>query len=254
MAQGDVLFSEQGILPVAHTDVREVYANADRARARADEASIGWLRDKFGALRLFTFRQNISGSAMAAGDLTSRKVVDASNQTGTATTTVVGTFTADELNDAVAIVYDDAGAAGAAPEGEASIIQSNTATTATLYTELPWSAALASGDDVLIITKKAVDAADGDYNHLALGIAMGAIADDGWGWLQFQGVHSAASHKSNTAVTKGDPVVADAATVGPHGSDAANLWVGYQLSTHGSDVATTGDKSPVIMSLLPVYM
>ena len=261
MAALDVLFGEGGLLPIAHTDVLQVYASADRARANADEGQIGWGRDKFGAMRLYTFRQNISGSAMAAGDLVSRKLEVETNQTGTATTTVVGSFTADEHIGSVAIIHDDAGAAGAAPEGEASIVKSNTATVATLVTDIPWSVALASGDDVTFISPKVIDSAANDPNFVVCGVAMGAPADDGWGWFQLQGVHPAANHAA-TAMISGDSLKAgtkvlesfgtSTAVVGGTAGTGVGYVVAYQLAIHGSDVVTL--KSPVIMTLLNSYM
>jgi hypothetical protein len=261
MAALDVIFREGGIMPVAHSDLIQVYTNANYKHANADKGEIAWMRDKFGHLRCYTFRQNVSGSAFAAGDLTSRKLEVETNQTGTATTTVVGSFTADEHIGALAIVHDDAGAAGAAPEGEASIVASNSATVATLETDLPWSVALASGDDVTLISPNLIDSAANDPNFVVCGVAMGAPADDGWGWFQFQGVHPAAAHTAAAAIS-GSALKAGAAAVAVFGDATAVVGgtagtgigyvVGYQLAIHGSDVVTT--KSPVIMSLLPAYM
>ena len=251
MAANDVLFREGGLLPIGHYDVAQVETSAQGPRT--DIGQIGWMRDKFGRLRLFTYRRNVSGSAFAAGDLVSRLREVETNQTGTATTSVTGTLNAaDDHIDALVIVHDDAGGAGAAPEGEASVVETNTATVATFYTDLPLSVALAANDDVTFFSPAVIDAADGDFNFVVCGVSMGAAADNGYGWFQFQGVHPRVQHKTTDAVTAGNPVVADTAAVGAHGSDAANLWVGYQMATHGGDALQI--KSPVIMSLLPVYM
>ena len=249
MAANDLIFREAGILPVIHTDL----LTADAAtRPRNAEGQISWMRDGFGNMRLFTYRKNVSGSAFALGELASRNREVETNQTGTVTTSVTGSTTADNHIWALAIVHDDAGGAGAAPEGEASVVASNTATVWTLETDLPFSVALASGDDITFISPKVIDAADGDFNFVVCGVAMSAAADDEWGWFQFQGVHPRVQHKTTDAVTAGNPVVADTAAVGAHGTDVANLWVGYQLATHGGDAVQI--KSPVLMSLLPAYM
>lgn len=259
MSAGDVLFREAGIMPVAHYDVLQVETSTQGPRT--DIGQVGWMRDKFGALRMYTYRKNISGSAFAAGDLVSRKREVETNQTGTATTTVVGAFTADEHVGALAVVHDDAGGAGAAPEGEASIVASNTATVATLETDLPWSAALAANDDVTFLSPHVIDAAANDIAFVVCGIAMGAAADDGFGWFQFQGLHPAARHaasafiagsalKAGTAVVE---VYGDAtAVVGGTAGTGIYYVIGAQFAIHGADVVTT--KSPVIMGLLPMYV
>ena len=149
-------------------------------------------------------------------------------------------------------MHDDTGGAGGAPEGEATVVASNTATVVTFEGDLPLSVALASGDDVTLYSPNVIDAADGDFHFTVCGVAMAAVADNGFGWFQFQGVHPRVQHKSTDAVTAGNPVVADTAAVGAHGTDVANLWVGYQMATHGSDALQI--QSPVLMSLLPVYM
>ena len=248
MAANDVLFNIAGILPVGHNDVT---LNDPALRPRTDEGQIGWQRDGFSALRLYTYRKNVKGSAVAKGDLVSRKLEIETNQTGTATTSVTGSFTANDLDGAVVIVHDDAGGAGGAPEGEASVVSSNTATVATLETDLPLSVALAANDDVTFLSPKIIASADGDYHFVVCGVAMSAAADDEWGWYQFHGVHPRVQHKTTDAVTAGNPVVSDVSAVGAHGSDVANLWVGYQIATHGGDALQI--KSPVMLALLPVY-
>ena len=250
MAANDVLFSLKGVIGALSTDIE---TNDDDTRRRHAEGDIAWLRDGYSQLRLFTYRKNISGSAFAAGDLVSRSREVETNQTGTATTSSTGTWSgADEHIGSVFIVHDDAGGAGGAPEGEATLVRSNTATVVTFEPNLPLSVALAANDDVTLISPKCIDAADGDFNFVVCGISMSAIPDDDWGWIHFQGLHPRAQHKSTDAVTAGNPVVADAAAVGAHGSDVANLWVGYQVATHGGDALQI--KSPVVLSLLPVFI
>ena len=257
MAALDVLFREGGLLPIGHSDLLQTDVDT---RRRGDEGQIAWARDRFGAFRLFTYRKNVSGSAFALGDLTSRKFEVETNQTGAATGTVVGTFVADDFVNALAIVHDDTGGAGAAPEGEASIVAGNTATIQTLETDLPWSVALASGDDVTFLSPKVIDSIADDPAFVVCGIAMAAAADDEWSWFQFQGVHPAANHAassfiSNSALKSGTKVVAlygDAtAVVGGTAGTGIGYVIGYQIAIHTSDVVTL--KSPVMMALLPTY-
>lgn len=258
MAQGDVIFGLHGIMPVANTDVLQTWTDGKQTAVTGE---IGWQRDGFSSLRLFTFRKNESTATIAKGDLMSRKLLVITNVDSGATTSVTDstTFGTDGLYakqggmGALLYVHDDAGAAGAAPEGEVTLITSvnSTGATATFETDLPLSAALAVNDDVTVLSPHVIDAADGDYNYVVCGVAMAAAADEEWSWYQFQGLHPAVLHK-NSGVTAGDPVVADVAQVGPYGSDVANLWVGYQVGTFSSDNVLL--KSAVVMSLLPVYI
>ena len=252
MAANDVLFREAGILPAAHFDLSQIESSTQGPRT--DIGQIAWMRDKFGRIRLFTYRKNISGSAFAAGELASRlREVETNVTAASSTTSATGTWSAaDDHIGSLFLVHDDAGGGGAAPEGEATIVASNTATVATFEVDLPLSTALAVNDDVTLFAPGVIDAADGDFNFVVCGVAMGAPADDGFGWFQFHGVHPRVQHKSTDAVTAGAPVVADAAAVGAAGADVANLWVGYQMATHGGDALQI--KSAVVMSLLPVYM
>src|SRR3990172_58653 len=153
MAANDTIFREHGLLPWLHTDLR--VSDASTAQ-KNPEGAIAWMRDGFSNLRLFTYRKNVSGSAFALGDLVSRFDEDEANQTGTTTTSVTGSTTADDHIGALAIVYDDAGAAGGAPEGEASVVASNTATVWTFETDLPLSTAVAANDDVYFISPKVI--------------------------------------------------------------------------------------------------
>lgn len=252
MAANDTLFTLMGAVGKGHGDLLQSHDERERGSV-ADEGQIAWSADKFGRLRLFTFRKNISGSAFAIGDLVSRSREVESNQTGTATTSATGSFSgADEHIGSLLIVHDDAGGAGGAPEGEATVVASNTATVVTFEGALPLSTALAANDDLTLISPKVIDAADGDFNFVVCGVAMSATPDDDWGWFQFQGLHPRVQHKTTDAVTAGNPVVADAAAVGAHGSDVANLWVGYQIATQGGDAVQI--KSPVLLSLLPTYL
>lgn len=251
MATGDATLRLEGIVALASTDILSI---DPQAQPRNAIGQIAWTRDKFGALRLFTYRRNISGSAFAAGEVASLKKVAVTNlDSGSTTTgTKAATFAVDELDDARVIVLDNADAAGGAPEGETSIIKSATVNTFTVYDELPFSVALAVNDDLSIISRHAIDAADGDFNHVVLGAAMAAVGDNEFGWFQMTGFHPRVAHKATSALVLGDPVVADAAAVGPWGTDAAPLWVGYCPGTYANDVAS--DRGPIVFSLFPTYI
>jgi len=136
----------------------------------------------------------------------------------------------------------------AAPEGEMSGAASNTTTVITLEDDLPFTVALASGDDVTAISTWGVeDSADGDLAVTCQGIVMGAqgVAADNYGWYLMEGVVKALS--TAETITTFNPVVAAANTVDEFASDGQELWVGTALATYTSDnVATT---LPVRMNL-----
>ena len=261
MAQGDVLYREAGIgIPVAYTDLLQVFT--DSARLPVDEGHVAWLRDKFGGLRLFTFRQNVKGTAFAAGDLASRNFEVETNITAGSTTSATGTWSgADDHIGALFIVHDDAGGSGAAPEGEASVVTANTATVVTLDSNLPMSVALAVNDDVTLLSPKVIASAANDSSFVVCGVAMGAVADNGYGWFQFQGVHPAAKHAASTFISgsglkSGTAVVAlfgdSTAVVGGTAGTASGALIGQQIAIHTSDEVST--KSPVLMQLLTAYV
>jgi hypothetical protein len=250
MAQGDAVLRLEGIVALASTDI---VSKDPVGQPRNALGQLAWCRDRFGALRLFNYRRNISGSAFAVGDLASKKkyIVTNLDSGTTLTATKAATFTADEMDDAAVIVQDKNSSAGAAPEGEVTVARSGTAATLTFYDELPLSTALLVNDDLAVFTRHAIDAADGDFNHVVVGVAMAAAADDEYCWFQMQGLHPRVAHKATDALVLGDPVVADAAAVGAWGADTARLWVGWCPATYANDVV--GNKGPVVMSLFPAY-
>lgn len=260
MATLDTMFREAGILPAAHFDLLQADAAAP-VPPRTAIGQVAWSRDKFGAMRLFTYRQNVKGSAFAAGDLASRLLEVETNITAGSTTSATGTWNgADDHIGALFIVHDDAGGAGAAPEGEAAIVSANTATVVTLDPNVPLSTSLAANDDVTILSPGLVNSAANDPNFRVCGIAMAAVADNGYGWFQFQGIHPAAKHAASSFIS-GDALKAGTAVVETFGTATAVVGgtagtgigyvIGYQIAIHTSDLVTT--KSPVIMSLLPAY-
>jgi hypothetical protein len=145
-------------------------------------------------------------------------------------------------------VHDDAGAAGAAPEGEMSIVSANSTTLITLDPRLPLTTALAVNDDVSIIsTYQCEAAADGDLNNIVMGVVIGAngITSGNYGWVQMEGVTKAKA--TTNAITTQNPVVTGTSCIDAFGTDGQELWVGTSLATYSSDNAAT--TLPVRLSL-----
>lgn len=213
--------------------------NANDASPTIDPGHINFVRDAFGYKVLQYCR--IFATA-TQGSLTSRwgGVNGSTAVTGItsgSTTTAVksAAWTADTQQGAIFYVSDDAGAAGAAPEGEVSIVASNTAGQLTLEPTLPLTAAIASNDAVRTISNWQGEAsADGDLNQTVLGVVLGSggITSGYYGWIQREGFCKA---KCELSITVDTPVVAHTGTVGPFGSDGQELHIGTALGVVAAD-------------------
>jgi len=224
----------------------------------ADEISPGYRRgglsvvqDDYGT-RIFQYCRNQSGSAVAQGEL-HKKVADVTVTNITSGTTNSATkvagWTADIHVGRIFHIDDNDDSAGAAPEGESAPITANTADVVTTDSEYLFSVALAANDDTRSFTPgwHVTDAADGDLAKECVGVVVAdaGIASTNYGWLQIYGFNPMVLHKNDSAITSNNPVVADAAAVGVHGSDTAELWVGFQKGTHAADR---------VVELSPVYL
>lgn len=239
MAQGDYWINLKHLTGLGQSAI-----NGDDATPQASPGTIVFAHDRFGFMIMkYCYFVN----AMAVGELASRYggvngTTVVTNQTGTTTTSVTTTgLTANAHKGAIVYVHDDTGGAGAAPEGEVSVAASNTTTVVTLESDLPLSAALASGDDVTLISTYAVeDSADGDLSITVQGIVLGAngVSASQYGWLLMEGFRKAKA--TTNAITTFNPVVAGANLIDAFGSDGQELWVGTSLGTYATDnVATT---------------
>lgn len=168
---------------------------------------------------------------------------------GTTTTAVkAASWTADTQNGAIFYVSDDAGAAGAAPEGEISIVAKTATGQLTLEPDLPLSAAIASNDAVRTISNWQGEAsADGDLNITVLGVVAGrdGITSGNYGWVVREGFAKA---KVELSITVDTPGVAHTGTIGPFGSDGQELHICTVLGVVAADqVALT---APVRLNLI----
>ena len=217
--------------------------------------TIAWVMDAFGP-KIVKYCKNI-GNATAAvaslqaleGDGQNVKTTTISNITSGSTSSAVTTgLTADDHIGDICFVLDNADSAGAAPEGEMSIVADNTTTTITLDRDYVLSTALAVNDDLeLVHTYQFTPAADGDEGWVGGGIvvAQDGILDNAYGWLVQEGMVPAL-HTTN-AITEGDPIVAGAAVVDAFGSDGQELFMGIAGATCSTD--ETLKHIPAIMKI-----
>jgi hypothetical protein len=243
---GDLFLNLQHLIPVGHSDLK-----GDDQKSRYARGQISFMYDRFGP-RLFKYLHNMTGGATQAGELLSRAAaVAVANATSGTTTSVVlaaAGWTPDAFIDRLLVVDDDAGAAGAAPEGEVGVIIDNTTDTILIDPARPFSAALAAGDDLTVYSLfDAKDAADGDLARDVFGVGMADLTDTFWGWVQCYGYCPDVRHAAG-AVVAGDPLVAAAAAVGAFGVDGQELWVGW--SPRGIAADSAQDKA---LAFLNVY-
>lgn len=219
--------------------------NANDLVAAHNLGQIQIVTDSFG-LRMFRYGKTGQSGGQGKGELCAR----IANVTGTVTaaagevnsTTQLADTTNWATNDSergkICVITDDAGGAGAAPEGEVAAVVGNTASHQFFDPNFPLTTAPAASDTYAnFATAHHDDAADGDLAVNVLGLLMADRTADYFGWLQFYGIHPGALF-TTSAVTAGNPVVADAAAVGPHGCDTEQLWVGYAPIAVAADLAS----------------
>ena len=186
----------------------------------------------------FRWCLNRSGGTLAQFALVSRpaQTTGLVVVTGTVSsaTLAAATLVATEEEDCYVHVYDDAGGANAAPEGEVARIVRNleiAGVSSDLHWQPDFTVAVAVGDVLDIFRPHFLEnAADGDTAESVQGVVLadGGIEDDCWGWICCRG--NVFTAKIAGAVAIGDAVVADAAAVGPSGADADELFVGKALT------------------------
>lgn len=171
--------------------------------------------DKFGE-RWFRYCQNKSGGNLAVDTLTMYdgsiiSPIAASAGGVNYVARASGSFITDKVvaGDIIYVV-DDAGAAGAAPEGETSFV---TAVSALRVDFLPaLSAALVATDTVSFLKKWTLIASAAKAGKRVAGIPMVDIADGYCGWIQTRGIYPSANViASGTALLEGDRLAAGTA-------------------------------------------
>lgn len=245
----DLVLNVGSITGLSMADINTDDATGASLRARPGTISI--LVDAYG-YRIVQYVKNVSNSVYAIGELVSKTANTAvSNITAPASTTTATTtgLTADDHDGRLCYVLDNDDSAGAAPEGETSVVANNTATLITVEADMPFSVALAANDDLTLISNwQSTDSADGDLAHNVLGVVMGrdGFSDNQFGWVQKEGICPRVE-SSSAAFTAGDPVVADVAQVGTFGTDGQELWVGIALAGESADQAA--DMLPVNLKI-----
>jgi hypothetical protein len=185
---------------------------------------LGVLRREIGSPygeRLFRYVYNGSGGTLTKDEIVAWEGLlgSAVSNTGTGTTYATrgsGSFLTDGVQAGnFIVVIDDAGAAGAAPEGEYSVVTKVSALRVDFSPAL--SVALANGDTVNFIRPWAIiaGAAGQDRNKVA-GVVMADIATGSYGWIQTRGLYPSANMvAAGTAITAAQNQQATSAVLTP---------------------------------------
>jgi hypothetical protein len=241
------------IAPVGVEDL-----NRNTSSPKYKPGGMAWMEDAFG-MRLFRYGQNRSGATQAQSTLASRvgnadatTVIDNITSGTTTSATKVGGWTANIHVGSMCYVFDNADAAGAAPEGEVSITIANTTDRVDVDPDMPYSVALAANDDLRMIgTWNLENAADGDKAYTVFGVVVGndGVSNNNFGFYQSWGVCPQVLIKAGAPLALGEAVVADDGRVGPSAgsTDPANLHIGVAIAQVSSDIVS--DKAPVFLTL-----
>jgi len=196
------------------------------------------LTDEFG-LRKFKYVRFDQASGATAGQVQSFKAnLSVANITSGTTTVITTTgLTADIYVGGYLVCIDDAGAAGAAPEGEIGLIVANTTTTITVATDDAFSVAPAVNDDFVVVYPWAVeDSAANDEVGQVAGVVMVDQDQYDYGWVQFYGIHPSVDIvAAGTALPTDESLIAGTALL-TDGAGAENeMLIGYNMAAVASD-------------------
>lgn len=222
----------------------------DISRANGDDGTdsirLGTVYEDFHpvfGLRKFIYVQIHQSGGCTAGQLMSFRTVTITNiDSGTTTSiTKAGEFGTDNaLVGGRLICVDDAGAAGAAPEGEMGIVRQETANTLTIDPAYPFSVATAANDDFIVdlYGLAVIDSAAGDKAYKIAGVAMVDHDQYDKGWIQFYGIHPLVDAKAATDIPAGESVIADVGTISDGAGAAPALVAGVSLFNLKSDAVS----------------
>lgn len=214
--------------------------------------------------RRFRYVQNVSGGTLAKDSLVSggdQGVASVTTNGGSTTTATreTGSFITDgvQVGDVIA-VDDDAGGAGAAPEGEISVVTAVEPTKVTFAPAL--TTAIASGDIVAFSRPWTIKAATAGVGlpHQLVGIPVADIPNGQFGWIQVYGLYPNANVvAAGTAIFRNDALyagngvltpVAPALTVGtPDSLRAGVSYVPVAFAVQGVRADTARRKAMVFL-------
>lgn len=249
MPSGNTFLNIGHLVPAGVSDL-----NGDDASPKSQPGVCSYLVDAFGP-RIFMYGRNVSGTAYAKGALTTRLADVASGALTSGTTTSAtkaAAFTADKHAGEILYVLDNNDSAGAAPEGEASIIgPGNTAATVVVDANYPFTVALAANDTTTVISPgwhlQLSAAADKAQEVKGIVVGSGGMSNLYYGWVQQYGICPITKLKASTGFTTRAAIIADTGTIAPDANGGWELVVGYSVGTVTSDIVS--DLAPCFISV-----
>jgi len=200
---------------------------------------VRFTHDSVFGLRAFKYVRFDQAGGATKGQVQSKRAnVDVANiLSGTTTSITTAGLTANILVGGILVCIDDAGGAGAAPEGQSALIIENTTTVITIDANDAFTVAPAVNDDFKVILPWAVvDSADGDAAGIVQGVVMADQDQYDYGWVQFLGINpDVDAIAAGTALILDESVVAGAALVNDGAADAVDLRIGRLLVGLTSD-------------------
>lgn len=200
--------------------------------------AVRWENHPTLGLRGFQYLRCFQSGGDTAGQVQSYidPVSIANISAGTTTTITTTGLTADLYVGAILRCIDDAGGAGAAPEGESGRIIANTTTVITIHPDDAFSAAPAANDDFYILVPWGVeDSAANDEAAQVAGVSMANKDQYDYGWYQFFGTHLAVDAvAAGTTIPALESVIAGTALVTDGAGAAVDKLIGFhpiQLTT-----------------------
>lgn len=217
--------------------------NGDDTQPYHRPGSITILTDAYGT-RILKYVKHLDASTMgqlksAASGGTDQRSTSFTLQSGT-NNTVQAAITGATANRHIGMIFwvqNSTAGTGVAPEAEASIVVSNTATVMKLDPAYPLSATLTATDTVQAIANWQCEAgAAGDQAWVVEGVAVapGGVTAGNYGWVQQEG--PCVANSDGTATVLGSPIVAGATSfVADDGAQTNEDWIGYALGTGNAD-------------------
>lgn len=189
----------------------------------------------------FRWGVNRSGSTFTVGQLARRNAnlavtVDAA---GTVTTlSDVAAFVADEEVGNLLYILDDAGAAGAAPEGEWARIIKNTADILTFQPAM--TLATATSDTAVVVRQNHLGLLGGAIERqetFGVTVRPSGVQDNYWGWFCCKGFVEAAIVAASTAITAGEGLIGLAGGLLTTGvaTSGQDIMLARSVSAHTAD-------------------
>ena len=212
-------------------DLTETFTTANVVK-KYTPGQYAYTFDPLWGLRIFKLVKNLNNATIVQGGLYA--YVDAASvgtiTAGSTTSITTSGMTANDFEYQMITVSDDAGAAGAAPEGESSLCIANSTTIITLHPDYAFTAAVAASDTASVVYINGTNAAaandergPGDFTAQVAGVAMAAAADNEWYWILQRGWITA---KNTDALTAGQQLIAGTVLVQDQAEGAQELEIG----------------------------